>query len=65
MPNFTDIIDPLGNQGSRRFYLTMVSCWAFDLICHPPTITWPDQDPESDFRDHNWRRLYIGSILDD
>ena len=57
----------IASDGARKMYGKMLSCWASDLISHPPRIDWQEQatDAELAYQNHDWRRLYTGSVLDD
>ena len=46
-------------------YHKALAGWALDLLSLSAPLTWPARDPQADYRDRDWRRLYAGSILDD
>jgi hypothetical protein len=52
-------------DGLRAMYRRTLANWARDVLSAPPTLAWPGDDPEADYRDRDWRRLYAGSVLDD
>jgi hypothetical protein len=35
------------------------------LLRQRPGIAWPADDPEADYRDRDWRKMYAGDVLDD
>ena len=57
--------DAGGDDSPRRMYLRVLANWAGDVLTAKPRAAWPAADPEGDFRDRNWRKLYAGSVLDD
>ncbi len=65
MPRIAQDRDLLGDEAARQAYLRMMAGWIGDLMRLPASATWGQPDPQADFRDHNWQRLYTGSILDD
>ena len=61
--------DPVENV--RRLYRRMMAGWAHDVLLSPAapgspaTIAWAAPDATADYRNHDWRSLYAGSVLDD
>ena len=57
----------IATDGARTMYGRMLSLWASDLLLHPPSLAWSDEITDADraYRDHDWQRLYSGSVLDD
>ena len=54
------------DSGLRLMYGRMLAMWASDQLTTKTPIAWRcDEDPQGDYRDHDWRCLYQGSVLDD
>ena len=49
----------------RRMYHRTMSGWVTDLLQRRGHVAWAGHDVVADYRDHDWHRLYGGSILDD
>lgn len=54
---------------TRKMFGRAMALWAGDLLRTPPHANWrrpsAHEDALADYRDHDWRRLYVGSVLDD
>ncbi len=59
-----DVHDPT-DAWARGMYHRTMAVWLTDLLQRRGTVSWPSEGPVTDYRDHDWRRLYRGSILDD
>ncbi len=56
----------IAKNGLRQMYGRVLAMWASDRLTAKTPMVWPcDRDPQGDFRDHDWRCLYLGSVLDD
>lgn len=65
MDRMSKLFEPIEDERSTRLFQRTLAHWANDLLRQPPRIAWPAPQPAIDFRDHDWKSLYQGSVLDD
>ena len=66
MPRWTFDRDEAALDDARRAYQRVLAGWAGDcLTCRRDPIAWTPPDPQADYLDRDWSRLYTGSVLDD
>jgi hypothetical protein len=65
MQTLERLTDAAAPEQATRMYRRVLANWAGDLLRQRPGIAWPADDPEADYRDRDWRKMYAGDVLDD